>query len=135
MHSPDDRKAGCTTNKWLGRVLVLAAQVLARRDSRRWPGPLPTQAGEPPRPPHASPGTKRRRLSTGYLERVITASTATLSQTLPLPASATARRTPSKRSIPRTKRTVVPTFRFGWRCNMSKLAGQFVFAPPGARPC
>lgn len=45
------------------------------------------------------------------LERAIAASTAPLSGTLPLPASATARRDhPSKRSIPSTKRTAVPTF-------------------------
>ncbi|AXW62111.1 integrase (plasmid) [Ralstonia solanacearum] len=48
-------------NKRLGHVLAIAAQVQAQRDDRRQVGPSRTLAGEPPRPTHPAPQTKRQR--------------------------------------------------------------------------
>ena len=46
-------------NKRLGTALRVAQVLQAQRDDRRGNSPSRTHAGEPVRPPHAAPGTKR----------------------------------------------------------------------------
>lgn len=48
-------------NKRLGHTLAIAAELQAQRDDRRQVGPSRTLAGEPPRPTHPAPQTKRQR--------------------------------------------------------------------------
>ncbi|MGA3706377.1 ISNCY family transposase [Ralstonia nicotianae] len=59
-------------NKRLGHTLAVAAELQAQRDDRRQVGPSRTLAGEPPRPTHPAPQTKRQRqINRLDLERAI----------------------------------------------------------------
>ena len=87
-------------HKRLGHVLAVVAELQAQRDDRRQVGPSRTLVGEPPRPKHPAPQTKRQRLINRLdLERA-------MQQVGPgQPSSVPATSTTTLRAAPRKNRT------------------------------
>lgn len=85
-------------HKRLGHVLAIAAELQAQRDDRRQVGPSRTLAGEPPRPKHPAPQTKRQRqINRLDLERAM-AQVGPLTPGSPLDTRTTALRTPPQKN-------------------------------------